>query len=77
MTTQIVFAIHSDDEELRELTKDLDPHMSDYWRLAVFCCQQQLEKAIARDAVQEHYNSIHMRAKATRGAKREQTTEPG
>lgn len=73
MPTRVEFALYSDDEPLRELVKDIDPHDTDFWRLALFCCQQQLEKAIARDAVRDHYNSIHMRARATREAKRDKS----
>ena len=66
MTTQVVFELLSDEEELNGLTAGLTQYDVMFWRIAIFCCQQQLEKCLRRDAVKDHYDSIHMRAKATR-----------
>lgn len=70
MTTTVIFDIQSDDEDLRAVVTDIKDDPVAVWRLAVFCAQMQLEKALKAEAIREHYNSIHMRAKATR-AKRE------
>jgi hypothetical protein len=45
------------------------------WRVALFCCQMQLEKALAAEAIREHYDSIHMRARATRAARKKEITD--
>lgn len=72
MATTVEFALLSDDPELIELTKGLTPNHSLYWRIAIFCCQQQLEKCIRREAVGDHYDAKKLRARATREAKRDQ-----
>lgn len=70
MTTQVVFELHTDDEELLAAVPDKNVEPELFWRLAVFCCQQQLEKALKAQAIREHYDTIHMRARATREAKK-------
>lgn len=70
MTTQVEFALHSDDEELSALTPKVEDDPVMFWRLAIFCCQMQLEKAIRARAIRDHYDAIHMRARATREARR-------
>jgi hypothetical protein len=70
MTTRIVFDIESDDPEMQELFKPIADDQVLKWRVAMFCCQQQLEKALKAQAVVEHYDTIHMRARATRAARK-------
>lgn len=69
MTTTVVFDVLSDDPSLQEAIGAVrhDPVMR--WRIAVFCCQQQLEKALKIEAVRDHYDAIHLRARATRKAR--------
>jgi hypothetical protein len=71
VTTTVVFDVLSDDPKMQDALEPVrdDPVM--LWRVAVFCCQQQLEKAIAVRAVRDHYDAIHLRARATRAARRE------
>lgn len=69
MSTAVTFDIETDDEELRAVVAEVkdDPVLT--WRIAVFCCQMQLDKAIKAAAVREHYDAIHRRARATRAAR--------
>lgn len=69
MATTVVFDLLSDDPALTAAVEMVRDDDVERWRLAVFCCQMQLEKAIARQAVARHYDSIHMRARATRAAR--------
>lgn len=77
MSTTVTFDIASDDEKLRAAVAEVkdDPVLT--WKLAVFCCQQQLEKALRARAVRDHYDAIHLRARATRKAKREAVADHG
>lgn len=66
MTTTVVFDLLSDDAALREAVEAVRDDPVAKWRLAVFCCQMQLDKALKAEGVREHYDTIHMRARATR-----------
>lgn len=70
MTTTVVFDILTDDEHLRAAVSEISDDQVLVWKIAVFVAQMQLEKAIAHRAVADHYATIHMRARATREARR-------
>jgi hypothetical protein len=75
VSTTVVFDVLSDDPALQAALTPVrdDPVMQ--WRVALFCCQMQLEKALAAEAIREHYDSIHMRARATRAARKKEITD--
>lgn len=65
MATTVTFDIHSDDAAVQAIVDSVrDDHVLT-WRLAVFCCQQQLEKALKAQSVRAHYDAIHLRSRAT------------
>lgn len=71
MTTTVVFDILSDDPELKAQVDAIRDDQVMVWRVAVFCAQQQLEHALRVEGVRKHYDSIHMRARATRARRQE------
>ena len=69
MSTTVVFDLLTDDDTLTAAVAEIRDDEVAKWRLAVFCAQQQLEKALRARAVRDHYDAIHLRARATREAR--------
>lgn len=75
MSTTVTFDLASDDPALRAAVEAVRDDPVATWRLAVFCAQQQLEKALQAQGVRKHYDAIHLRARATRAGRREDVVD--
>jgi hypothetical protein len=69
VSTRVTFDLASDDPEIQAAVEAIKDDQVAIWRLAAFCAQQQLERAVRARAVRDHYDTIHMRARRTRAAR--------
>lgn len=69
MTLRLV--LESDDEVGREIIELVQHDKVLFCQVAIHAAQLLLTRAAKTQGVREHYDSIHMRAKATRDAKRD------
>lgn len=66
MSTTVTFDLASDDPALRAAVEAVRDDPVATWRLAVFCAQQQLEKALQAQGVRKHYDAIQRRKRLSK-----------
>ena len=71
MTTSFEVILRSDDPKLMEQVEAIKGDRVAEWKMWQFLVNLELEKAIRAQALRDHYDAIHMRARATRQRNKE------